>query len=96
MMDVKSIVSPLLTRPTAASGSSPNVDHSPSVSFGCAGRQPGFACLCGSEHEHYSQSEADRQCVVGHRMVPTGPPDDLSAWRQAWHAAHPFAIGGVW
>lgn len=64
-------------------------------SFSCACRQPGLVCLAGSESAPVSLDGRERRCAVGHRMVPAGPVDDLSVWRQAWHAAYPFAIGGV-
>ena len=53
-----------------------------------AARLPGFECVGGS-------SDTGRHCALDHRVGPTGPVDELSRWRQAWHAAYPFAIGGV-
>ncbi|AFR51496.1 hypothetical protein KTR9_5037 (plasmid) [Gordonia sp. KTR9] len=65
------------------------------TSFECSARRPGMVCVIGSEADSDALLGSGTRCAVGHLMVPSGPEDDLSAWRQAWHAVYPLAIGGA-
>lgn len=73
----------------------PRVEPLGRTSFGCSARRPGMVCIIGSDAGPDALLGSETRCAVGHLMVSTGPADDLSAWRRAWHTAYPLGMGGA-
>ncbi len=73
----------------------PGVEPLGRTSFECSARRPGMVCVIGSDAGPDAPLGSETRCAVGHLMVPTGPEDDLSAWRRAWHTAYPLGMGGA-
>ncbi len=90
------VVSSTQGRCEAGHSTIPGVELLGRTSFECSARHPGMVCVIGSEAGLGALLGSVSRCAVGHLLVPTGPEDELSVWRQAWRASRSVARGGVW
>ncbi len=74
----------------------PGIELLGRTSFECSARHPGMVCIIGSEAGLGALLGSESRCAVGHLLVPTGPEDELSVWRQAWRTSRHVSLGGVW